>query len=386
MNETRLYEILKLKREHDTMGERLSVDNVLMPYAPHIYRDSQCETLAYGVKVPMPDGADSRTLFCAHVDTVHYVPPVPNRDPKLKDFINSFRLNTVDNIVSADGDVLGADDGAGMWLLLEMIDAGVPGMYLFHRGEECGGIGSSGMARHHYDFLAQFDRAIAFDRKATHSIITHQRGGRCCSDAFALALAEHLSCDAYFMAPDDGGTFTDTANYTDDIGECTNVSVGYYNEHTANEKLDLNYLFALRTKCLAIDWEALPTERKPGEADLYNWPRFRRPKGQALNDAYDEGEYTGLTVDDLSTMDFSDMLDLCEADPYTAANLIYQLLWGAPDERASASEAYDRVIHEQGDHFDHGDHGRFVLSFDDDDHYDDIYDRELPYLLKVGLR
>ena len=38
---------------------------------------------------------------------------------------------------------------AGIWLLLEMIDAGVPGVYALHYGEERGGVGSSGLAEHH---------------------------------------------------------------------------------------------------------------------------------------------------------------------------------------------------------------------------------------------
>lgn len=385
MNEGRLYYILYLKREHDTAGERMLIDEVLEHYNPTEFRDTSGQALAYSIEVRMPDGSESRTLFSAHIDTVHHtkkitaIESVASNDP----YLNNFRLDAINQIIYADGDVLGADDGAGVWLLLEMIDAGVPGTYLFHRGEECGGIGSSGMATYHQDFLAQFDRAIAFDRKATHSIITHQRGGRCCSDTFADELAKHLSCDDYFMGPDDGGVFTDTANYIDDIGECTNVSVGYYNEHTVDEKLDLSYLFALREKCLSLDWEALPTVRKPGEPDPDYQPYSFRGFGAYNSANYRDNDYSEVTVDELCEMEYEQILALCEDDPMSAATLIFKLLWG----EAAAAEQHDDTIVEQGDYYD-GDTGAPVCAgyFDDDDDYVDNYDHDVYPRLKAGLQ
>jgi hypothetical protein len=43
---------------------------------------------------------------------------------------------------------LGADDAAGVWLLCEMIRAGIPGLYVFHRNEERGGRGAEFFAKH----------------------------------------------------------------------------------------------------------------------------------------------------------------------------------------------------------------------------------------------
>jgi hypothetical protein len=77
---------------------------------------------------------------------------------------------------------LGADDVAGLWLMLEMIGAGVPGLYVFHRGEEVGGLGSRHIAMAAPETLAGIRYAVAFDRRGTGSIITHQAFGRCCSD------------------------------------------------------------------------------------------------------------------------------------------------------------------------------------------------------------
>jgi hypothetical protein len=69
-------------------------------------------------------------------------------------------------VVHSDGKhILGADDGAGIALLLRMIDNKIPGSYIFHLREEIGGTCAKGMAMHHSDFLVKFDRAITFDRR-----------------------------------------------------------------------------------------------------------------------------------------------------------------------------------------------------------------------------
>ena len=269
----------------------------------------QQDVYAYYIDVPDADGTVPPTLFSCHTDTAGR-----SEEPhKLGRRIDRSTIITV-----VQGDCLGADDGAGVWLLLQMIDAGVPGTYIFHRGEERGGIGSSGIASYHKNFLARYKRAIAFDRRGTYSVITHQGFGRCCSDAFATKLAEELttaSGDRYFFAPDNTGVFTDTANYTDVIPECTNVSVGYYSEHTANEMLDLEYLYALRDACLALDWEALPTERNPSVADyddMFYYGRYSS-RGVTYPRSWSGAAYAVDTTDDT--------LDVVTSDPPSIAEL-----------------------------------------------------------------
>lgn len=172
--------------------------------------------------------------------------------------------NDVVRLADKQSNCLGADDTAGMWLMMEMIRAGKPGLYIFHRAEEIGGQGSDYIASETPELLSGIKFAIAFDRRGTGSIITHQAGGRCCSDAFANSLSKALGMTHH---KDSGGTFTDTANYTALIGECCNVSVGYDNEHSAKERLDLAYLRRLRTALLSFDWQALEYERFPGDPD-----------------------------------------------------------------------------------------------------------------------
>jgi hypothetical protein len=155
-----------------------------------------------------------------------------------------------------------------------MIMNNLPGHYVFHAAEEVGGVGSSKLADSGV-LKGHFDRAIAFDRKATHSVITHQACGQCCSDEFADALCDQLNIadSTFIFAPDDTGVYTDTAEYIDQIPECTNVSVGYYSEHTPNESLDYTFLEQLAAAVLLVKWEELPVGviPEPLPASLAKW-------------------------------------------------------------------------------------------------------------------
>lgn len=162
---------------------------------------------------------------------------------------------------------LGADDGAGCWLARELIRAEVPGYYVFHRGEERGGIGSMWKAKHHEGKMKGYRACISLDRYGYDSVITHQ-GFRSCSDAFAQSLADAIDMG---MKPDPTGLFTDSANYTDAIGECTNLSVGYGNHHTSKEWLDVDFLVSLRHALIEMDQSLLVFERPAGQESKYYW-------------------------------------------------------------------------------------------------------------------
>jgi hypothetical protein len=201
-----------------------------------------------------------RTLFVAHTDTVHHV--------------GGFQSVYYDHkvqLVRTRGQCLGADDGAGILVLLNLIRNAVPAYYLFTRGEERGGKGAKYLADHDYKLLEHFDRAIAFDRRGTSSVITHQAYGRTCSDVFADALSDLLTNDRLMYAPDDTGVYTDTAEFIDIIPECTNVSVGYVSEHGPNETLSIPHLFDLMAQTVLVPWDDLPTARDPWTLTSDSW-------------------------------------------------------------------------------------------------------------------
>ena len=168
---------------------------------------------------------------------------------------------------------LGADDGAGIWLLLEMLNKQVEGLYIFHLDEEIGGRGSDWITTWNRGLVEGIKYAVAFDRKNTGSIITNQ-WGVCCSDKFGDSLSKELGMGHIL---DTTGSFTDTDNYKDLIPECTNVSVGYFDEHKPNECLDFNYLQELREALFKLDVNGLVVDR---DMTRYSYGTGRRGNGQ----------------------------------------------------------------------------------------------------------
>ncbi len=262
----KLIDILSTLREHDSIGERDFIEHYLYPLSPTPFFDDSGEVLAY--VVDRSQDLQCKVMWSCHIDTMHH----NKSDPKLDE--NSRQEVWVDDegtaFVSADCDCLGADDGAGIWLMLEMIAEGVAGTYVFHRGEEKGCIGSSGMVVEHSDWLRKFTHAIAFDRRGTTSVITHQRGARACSDALGNKL---ISLFGMKHELDPTGVYTDTAEYMDIIPECVNISSGYYSEHSSKETLDTTYLLALRDAICSVDWlnVDLPVDRDPRDYEQNNW-------------------------------------------------------------------------------------------------------------------
>jgi hypothetical protein len=158
---------------------------------------------------------------------------------------------------------LGADDTVGVWIACELIRANVSGHYVFHYAEEIGGIGSRAIVNECPELFEGARFCIALDRQGTTDVITHQAGGRCCSDAFAASLASQLQSVAPYKASD-RGVYTDSAEYIGIIGECTNLSVGYYRQHSANEYVDTTHALALLDALMRLDPDALASERAPG--------------------------------------------------------------------------------------------------------------------------
>lgn len=216
-------------------------------------------------------------MYSSHTDTVHGASGL--QEIAVKGV--QFKLHR-----SAKSNCLGADNGAGVWLMRELILAKKPGLYIFHRGEECGGLGSRFLVKNTPELVKDIKAAIAFDRRGTKSIITHQFGGRCCSEAFAESMAKELNLG---HKSDSGGTFTDTASYTDLIPECTNISVGFQSEHTSRETLDMMYLSELREAMLKYNWENLVIKRKAGEYE----PRYYRGYSHTEHGEY--GEWYGYS-------------------------------------------------------------------------------------------
>ena len=192
---------------------------------------------------------ESHVLFSAHLDTVHRT-----------DGYVGFRQKGP--TYSALKECLGADDGAGIWMLLQMIAHDIPGTYVFTVGEEVGAVGASGFL-----MPPHIKACVSFDRKGTTDVVYVQG-----THTGSLKAAQWV-CDALEMEhkPSTGGTFSDNAIWASDVPECLNISVGYANAHTALESLDTIYLHKLLEVVLSVQWDQLPIVRDPTD-DPYQWP------------------------------------------------------------------------------------------------------------------
>jgi hypothetical protein len=194
-------------------------------------------------------------------------------------------------IIKTDGkSILGADDKAGVTIMLYMIENKIPGLYYFFLGEEVGCVGSRKVANVQKEQkLEGINKVISFDRRGNDSVITFQSSQRCCSDTFGEALSKQLNLadDTFSYKNDPTGILTDSVQFIKIYSECTNISVGYRSEHTFSEQQDIEHLTKLAEACLLVDWNSLPVERDPSKTEYKSYSSY----GGYGWDAWDDYDY-----------------------------------------------------------------------------------------------
>ena len=201
---------------------------------------------------------NSDTMFTCHTDTASRT--------KSKVRVLSYTENNDEIFVTDGTSILGADDKAGVTILLYMISHKIPGVYYFFIGEERGAIGSSKVAENFdtIQHLRGMKKCISFDRRNYFSVITSQLTQTCCSNVFAQSICDELNTNGMQMRLDNTGVFTDSASFMDLIPECTNISVGYFSEHTHTEMQNISFLERLARATLGVNWNNLRIARKVG--------------------------------------------------------------------------------------------------------------------------
>lgn len=339
-----LLRILSSKRAHGSVGDT----NFRMWLTAELKTlGTEPEILTKGEGTITVSLGKSKTLFSCHIDTVHSVEESDGSHQKLNydsTMGHIFLGKPTEGPVSG---CLGADDGAGIYLMLKMIQAGVPGTYIFHTGEERGGIGSRATLQNYGDMLKKFSRAIAFDRPNDFEVITHQGGFRCASDEAGNFIVDSFKKAGLAYSLSDRGVFTDTKIYAGVIPECFNLGVAYYQQHSADEYLDVVHLEELLKACIATDWEKMPVVRKPAEPTNFGKPKmpfptnFGKPKVPFPTakgpDKSKKVAFTAFEVLDEFDMYKEDEIRLlCEEDPevaYRVMMLMYGRLKSAETER-----------------------------------------------------
>lgn len=261
-----LVDILCWPRRHDSPAELAFVKWL---QALPMVKDLKMTKLALDSWAwTVPGKGDTEVMFSCHVDTVDDWQSCQQASAKKKlvydPAMSIIGLDTSHKV----GTCLGADDGAGIWLMLKMIEAKVPGTYVFHRGEEVGGLSAKGNAKDHKAFFSTFKQAIAFDRHMNTDVIIQQGGSICASATYGAALAAALNAGSGFAYKEaTNGVFTDTKEYRGIISECVNIAVGYQSQHGSSEFQDWEHLEGLMKKVTTMKWHELPTSREPHQSE-----------------------------------------------------------------------------------------------------------------------
>lgn len=283
------------KRPAHSQSEADFIERFITPLGAKFDRDGNAWVLVGRTK---PD-----ILWSCHTDTVH----ISGGTQRL-----TFDGKTLKLHKKSRSSCLGADCGAGVFLMTEMIKAGKPGLYVFHAEEENGAVGSRAFAKTNAKYLQGFKAAIAFDRRGTDSVISHMGSVRTCSNAFADSLAAQL--EGYTR--DETGGLTDTKQYRHIIPECTNISVGYDGAHSSVESLDVPHILRLKDQLIRLDTSKLVIERDPASKDEYLSYTGTYYGGYAKNTikglVWAQSEATAAVIQSL--MSFEEFKTLVEAE------------------------------------------------------------------------
>lgn len=157
----------------------------------------------------------------AHMDTVFKQPPK-----------NFFYDNEEQVLWSPDGG-LGADDRAGIYAIIKIIEAGFRPHIIFTRDEEIGGFGAKSLIKNFpISPFKNLKCLIELDRQGKDDSVYYQ----CNNENFE----DYINKFGFIT---DWGTFTDISIIAPQWKvAAVNLSVGYFNEHSAREYLKINFL------------------------------------------------------------------------------------------------------------------------------------------------
>ncbi len=268
---------------------------------------------------------DSKVMFVCHLDTY------------AREYKKVWHVIDGD-IIKTDGTTtLGGDDKAGAVVMIKMMEANIPGLYYFFRGEEgvlspTGTWGSKQALKSKKEFFKKFEKCVAFDRRGISSIISSQMYGDCCSDEFVNALEKEFKNNGLEYKKDTTGMWCDSGVFMETIPECTNISVGYKSEHTFAEEQNIDHLEKLVKTVIKINWEGLPVKRDPSEVSSYvgrykyDWGYEWEDFGRSRKSTYkSKNKSTQSRVRDYVSMDdmFFELVDLLSDFDYDCLNPDY---------------------------------------------------------------
>ena len=166
---------------------------------------------------------DNPVMLVAHMDTVFKTPPQKiYYDQRQK--------------VMWSPEGLGADDRAGVFAIIKIIQRGYRPYVCFTTDEEMGGLGAMALVKDIPILPQNYDikYIIELDRQGTSDCVFYY----CCNESFEDFIEKYG-----FVT--DWGTFSDISEICPIWGIAgVNLSVGYKNEHSTSETLNTNALYS----------------------------------------------------------------------------------------------------------------------------------------------
>lgn len=176
------------------------------------------------------------------------------------------------NIADGSSAGLSADDGAGIYAAIEILNV-IPNLKIcFTTEEEIGAIGAQ-QACYNTDFFYNVSYFLQADRRGSSDLIAHTNGIDVCSNEFLKIITKSMKKFGYKK---NFGTFTDVGVLVEEfkISGC-NISCGYQKEHTSKETLNLAHL----KNCIEFMIElinTIPLDRQYDVKIDYSYPSYYR--------------------------------------------------------------------------------------------------------------
>ncbi len=178
------------------------------------------------------EDSGKKMLLAAHLDVK-------------SEFSPSDQLIEKDNIIKRQNGILGADDRAGVAIILNLLkEVGdfrdIPSLkFIFTVGEEKGQYGAEAIDP---DFYEDVSCGISLDRQNCHDIVYKSSSKEYSNLEFAERVARvssQIFSDENVFVPCQGGVSDLRVWSEKDARPCVNLSVGYFDEHKENERLNL---------------------------------------------------------------------------------------------------------------------------------------------------
>lgn len=225
------------------------------------FKDEQYLILNHDEENPKP-------MLCIHVDTINT--HCQDHEKLLVSLLQQqIQYNRKSKIYSLPNDCdnrigcLGGDDRAGLWILLKLLNSDKSIYNYFSFGiffdEEVGGKGSSAYKKDYPNYEKGVKCFIGLDRRGIDDVALYGYDNNDLINIFEKYGYKRAS-----------GSFTDASNLSNRLA-CINLSVGYDNEHTSYETLDMNGAIATyEILCEIAELDYITEDKYEADDDIYN--------------------------------------------------------------------------------------------------------------------